>query len=162
MSWARIRNDERTGAALAGLLTVAALGVYSGFHATVMNNFVWLAEAWLHGTLYLPHFPGDYIDAIPYHGRAYVYQAPLPAVLLVPFVAIWGLDANETVLSIALAGVGVAAAYRLARRIGISRWWTALMCTFLLFGTSYAYCAASGDVWFIAHSGSVAFTLLAL
>jgi hypothetical protein len=72
MTWARIRNDERTGAALAGLLTVAVLGVYSGFHATVMNNFVWLADAWLHGKPYLPHFPGDYIDAIPYHGRAYV------------------------------------------------------------------------------------------
>jgi hypothetical protein len=157
-----ILRDERTHAVLAGLLTVAALGLFSGFRPAVFNNFVWLADAWLHGTLYLPHFPGDYIDAIPYHGRAYVYQAPLPAVLLLPFVAIWGLHANETVLSIALAGVGVAAAYRVARLIGISRWWTALMCAFLLFGTSYAYCAASGDVWFIAHSGSVAFTLLAL
>src|ERR1700681_4166648 len=117
MSWARIRNDERTGAALAGLLTVAALGVYSGFHATAMNNFVWLADAWLQGKVYLPHFPGDYIDAIPYHGRAYVYEAPLQAVLLLHFVAIWGVNANETVVSIALAGVGVAAAYRVARLI---------------------------------------------
>jgi hypothetical protein len=155
-------RDERTHAVLAGLLTVAVLGLFSGFRPAVFNNFVWLADAWLHGKLYLPHFPGDYIDAIPYHGRAYVYQAPLPAVLLLPFVAIWGLHANQAALSIALAGVGVAAAHRVARLIGISRWWTALMCAFLLFGTSYAYCAASGDVWFIAHSGSVAFTMLAL
>ena len=138
------------------------LGLYSGFRPTVFNNFVWLADAWLHGKPYLPHFPGDYIDAIPYHGRAYVYQAPLPAVLMLPFVAIWGLDANETAVSIALAGVGVAAAYRVARLIEVSRWWAALLCAFLLFGTSYAYCAAAGDVWFIAHSGAVAFTMLAL
>ncbi|MEA2687638.1 MAG: hypothetical protein QOJ39_6 [Candidatus Eremiobacteraeota bacterium] len=162
VTWAAIRNDERAHAALAGLLTVVALGVVSGFHATAFNNFVWLADAWLHGKPYLPHFPGDYIDAIPYHGRAYVYQAPLPAVLMLPFVAIWGLDANETAVSIVLAGVGMAAAWRVARLIGLSRRWTALMVAFMLFGTSYAYCAADGSAWFIAHSGAVAFTMLAL
>jgi hypothetical protein len=155
-------RDERIHTVLAGLLAVAALELFSGFRVSVFDNFVWLADAWLHGKPYLPHFPGDYIDAIPYHGRAYVYQAPLPAVLLLPFVAIWGLNTNETALSIALAGVGIAAAYRVARLIGLSQWWAALLCAFLLFGTSYAYCAASGDVWFIAHVGAVAFTLLAL
>ena len=157
-----VLRDERIHAAIVGLLAVAALGLFSGFRASVFDNFVWLADAWLHGKPYLPHFPGDYIDAIPYHGRAYVYQAPLPAVLLLPLVAIWGLNANETVVSIALAGVGIGAAYRLARLIGVSGWWAALLCAFLLFGTSYAYCSASGDVWFIAHSGAVAFTMLAL
>ena len=158
----RLRNDERIHAMLAGLAALAALGILSGFHATVFDNFVWLADAWLHGYPYLPHFPGDYIDAIPYHGRAYVYEAPLPAVLLVPFVAIWGLNANETALAIALAGVGTAAAWRVARLVGVGRRWTALLTTFLLFGTSYAYCAVYGDVWFIAHSGAGAFTLLAI
>ena len=81
------------------LLTVAALGVFSGFRATAFDNFVWLADAWLHGKPYLPHFPGDYIDAIPYHGRAYVYEAPLPAVLLLPFVAIWGLERERDACS---------------------------------------------------------------
>ena len=65
-------------------------------------------------------------------------------------------------LSILLGGLGVAAAWRVARLIGVSRGWAALLAAFLLFGTSYAYCSANGDVWFIAHSGAVAFTLLAL
>ena len=162
VTWAGLRNDERFHAVLAGLCTIAVLGVFSGFRATVFDNFVWLADAWLHGKPYLPHFPGDYIDAIPYHGRAYVYEAPLPAVLVLPFVAIWGLHANETAVSIVLAGIGVAGAWRVARLIGLSHRWTALMAAFLLFGTSYAYCAADGSVWFIAHSGAVAFTMLAL
>ena len=157
-----LRDDDRVHAALAAVLTVAALGVFSGFHATVMNNFVWEADAWLRGYTYLPHFPGDYIDAIPYHGRAYVYQAPLPAVLLLPFVAVWGLSTNQTLLAIALAALGVATAWRVARRIGVSRGWAWLLAAFLLFGTSYAYCSANGDVWFVAQSGSVAFTLLAI
>jgi hypothetical protein len=157
-----IFDDDRVHAVLAAVLTVAALGLFSGFRPAVFDNFVWEADGWLRGYTYLPHFPGDYIDAIPYHGRAYVYEAPLPAVLLLPFVRIWGLSANETLLAIALAALGVAAAWRVARRIGVSRGWAWLLAAFLLFGTSYAYCSASGDVWFVAHSGSVAFTLLAI
>jgi hypothetical protein len=154
--------DDRVHAVLAGLLTVVALGVFSGFHPAIFDNFVWEADGWLRGYTYLPHFPGDYIDAIPYHGRAYVYEAPLPAVLLLPFVKIWGVATNETLLAVALAALGVASAWRVARRIGVSRGWAWLLAAFLLFGTSYAYCSASGDVWFVAHSGSVAFTMLAI
>jgi hypothetical protein len=155
-------SDERTHAVAAGVLAVAVLGAFTGFKAATFDNFVWLADAWLHGKPYLPHFPGDYIDAIPYHGRAYVYEAPLPAVLMLPLVAVWGLQANETVVSVLLGGAGTGAAYFVARAIGVSRAWAALLTTFLLFGTSYAYCCVMGDVWFIAHAGSVAFTLLAI
>ncbi|MBV8367503.1 MAG: hypothetical protein JO036_01015 [Candidatus Eremiobacteraeota bacterium] len=162
MTPARIFSDDRAHAVLAGVLTVAALGLFSGFHATAFDNYVWMADGWLQGKPYLPHFPGDYIDAIPYHGHAYVYEAPLPAVLLLPFVAIWGLNANETVLAIVLAGIGIGTAWRVARRIGVARGWAWLLAAFMLFGTSYAYCSASGDVWFVAHSGAVAFTMLAL
>jgi hypothetical protein len=157
-----LRSDERVHAVLAGLLAVAVLGAFSGFRPTVFNNFVWLADAWLQGKPYLPHFPGDWIDAIPYHGRAYVIEAPLPAVLMLPFVAKWGLQANQTVVAVALAGFGTAAAWRIARLIGVTRGWTALLVAFLLFGTSYAYCAADGSVWCIAHAGAVTFTLLAI
>jgi hypothetical protein len=72
------------------------------------------------------------------------------------------LHANETVVSILLGGVGVGAAYHVARAVGLSARWAWVLATFLLFGTSYAYCCAMGDVWFIAHAGSVAFTLLAI
>ncbi len=147
---------------LAGLLAVVVLGAFSGFRPTAIDNFVWLADAWLQGKVYLPHFPGAWIDAVPYHGRAYVIEAPLPAVLMLPFVAVWGLQANQTFVSILLAGVGTAAAWRVARLIGVSRGWTALLVAFLLFGTSFAFCAADGGVWYIAHAGAVAFTLLAL
>ncbi len=162
MTWRRVPSDERTHAVLAGLAAVAVLAAFSGLKPAAFDNFVWLADAWLHGKPYLPHFPGDYIDAIPYHGRAYVYQAPLPAVLVLPLVAIWGLNANETVVSVLLGGVGVGAAYLVARSIGVSRRWASLLAAFLLFGTSYAYCCAMGDVWFIAHAGAVAFTMLAI
>lgn len=161
MAWLRTEAGERTQAVLAGLIAIAVLGVFSGFRATAMNNFVLLDVAWLHGHAWI-HLPGQYIDALPYHGKAYVYEAPLPALLLFPAVAIWGEHTNQTILSILLAGIGIYAAWRVARQIGLGVAWTALFATFLLLGTSYAYCSATGDVWFLEHSGSVAFTLLAI
>jgi len=89
-------------------------------------------------------------------------RGAVPAVLLLPFVAIWGLSTNQTALAIGLAAVGIAAAWLVARRIGVSAGWAWLLAAFLLFGTSYAYCSANGDVWFVAQSGSVAFTMLAI
>ena len=158
----RVGARDRRDAVLAGLVAIALLGALSGFKATGMNNFVWLADAWLHGKPYLVHPHGPYIDAVPYRGHDYVYQAPLPALLLLPLVAIWGLSANQTAVAIVLTGLGIYGAWLVARACGASRPWTALLCAFLLFGTSYAYCGATGDVWFIAHSGAVAFTMLAL
>src|ERR1700685_1036292 len=162
VTWQRNREDDRCGAVLAGVFSVAALGIYSGFTATNMNNYVWEADGWLRGYTYLPHFPGDYIDAIPFHGRAYVYEAPFPAVLLLPFVAVWGLSTNQTLLAIGLAAIGIGVAWLVARRIGVSPGWASLLAAFLLFGASYSYVSANGDVWFVAQSGSVAFTMLAL
>ena len=43
--------------------------------------------------------PGDYIDALAFHGRKYIIEGPLPGVLLVPAVAFFGLQTNQTLLS---------------------------------------------------------------
>ncbi|HMD02657.1 MAG TPA: hypothetical protein VKG44_06775 [Candidatus Baltobacteraceae bacterium] len=156
-----ILKDERFAAGLAALVALGLLLVISRGRETAFNNYVLLANAWLEGHPWI-HFPGDYIDAMPYHGKAYIVEAPLPAVLLLPAVWAWGTDVHQTWLSVALGALGIYAAWRVARLVGAPLAWTAGLVLFLLFGTSYAHCAASGDVWFLAQVGGVAFTLLAI
>ncbi len=86
----------------------------------------------------------------------------MPAILLLPYVAIAGVAANQTLLSSILAGVGIGAAWRLGERIGVRDDVNAWLCAFLLFGTDLLWCAMLGDVWFIAHVSAVCFTLIAL
>lgn len=133
----------------------------SHLRTTPYNNFVLLAQAFLHGHVWID-WPGQYIDALAYAGRHYVIEAPLPAVLLLPAVAIFGTDASQTMLSIVLAGVAVGAAWQLGERFGLSSSTNAWMCAFLLAGTDLLWCAMLGDVWFVAHVSAVAFTMLAL
>lgn len=153
---------EWSGAALVGALALVALMIFTdGGRATPYNNFVWLADAFNHGRPWI-HFPGDYIDAVPFHGRAYIIEGPTPAILLMPFVAIWGTNANQTLLSIALGAIAAGATYTLGRRLGVALAATLWITGFAFFGTSLFWCTALGDVWFIAHVASVAFIMLAL
>ncbi len=154
-------------------MTVSRRAVYAGaaaffftlllshFRSTPYNNYVLLADALLHGHTWIT-WPGAYIDALAYHGRHYVIEAPLPALLLLPYVAISGTAANQTLLALILAGIAVGAAWALGERLGVSNGANAWICVFLLAGTDLAWCAMLGDVWFIAHVSAVCFTMLAL
>ncbi len=146
---------------IAGVLAFFAIIVASGFKSTPYNNFVLLADAFRHGHVWID-WPGPYIDALGFAGQHYVIEAPMPALLLLPAVAIFGTSVNQTLLAALLGGVATAAAYEIARALGVGRRTTMLLCVFLLLGTDLFWCAMLGDVWFIAHVASVAFTLLAL
>lgn len=133
----------------------------SHFRSTPYNNYVLLADAFLHGHAWIA-WPGSYIDALAYNGQHYVIEAPLPALLLMPYVAIAGLAANQTLLAVVLCGIGVGAAWELGERLGCGAAANAWICAFLLAGTDLLWCAMLGDVWFIAHVSAVCFTMLAL
>jgi hypothetical protein len=145
---------------VAAIAAALVTWIVSGGHGTPYNNFVLLAQAFLHGHAWID-WPGAYIDALPYAGQHYVIEAPLPALLLMPFVAIFG-SANQTMLSIVLAGVAIGAAWELGERFGLRTPINAWICGFLLAGTDLLWCAMLGDVWFIAHVSAVCFTMLAL
>jgi hypothetical protein len=146
------------------LLPLAALGASVALTAldpTLFSNYVYLADAWRHGRLWI-NYPGEFIDAVPFHGRAYVIEGPTPALLLFPFVCLYGLDTNQTMLGAALGAIAVFAGVQLCRNLGVPLPATILLNAFLFFGTSMYVCASFGSVWYVAHVSAVAFTLLAL
>jgi hypothetical protein len=146
---------------VAALIAFAVAALLSNLRPTPYNNFVLLAQAFLHGRVWID-WPGPYIDALQYGGRYYVIEAPLPALLVLPFVALFGAWTNQTMLAVVLAAVSVGAAWELGERFGLRRASNAWICAFLLAGTDLLWCAVLGDVWFVAHVSAVCFTMLAL
>jgi len=146
---------------VAAIAAFAITALLSHLRPTPYNNFVLLAQALLHGRTWID-WPGPYIDALQYHGRYYVIEAPLPAILLLPFVALFGTQTNQTVLAAVLCALAVGAAWELGERFGLRPAVNAWICAFLLAGTDLLWCATFGDVWFIAHVSAVCFTMLAL
>lgn len=144
----------------AGLVAFAVVAIVSRLRPSPYDNYVLLAQAFLHGRVWID-WPGAYIDALALGTRHYVIEAPLPAVLLLPAVAIFG-GANQTLLSALLAAIGVGATWRLGERFEISPANNAWICAFALAGTDLLWCAIFGDVWFLAHVSAFCFTMLAL
>ncbi len=149
------------GAIAATIVTFVAMLIVYHARATPYNNYVILANAILHGHVWVVT-PGPWIDALVYQGRQYIIEGPLPAILLVPAVAIWGLGANQSLLSYILTALAIGAGWGLAARLGVPWRSRLLLVLFLLLGTDLFFCGIFGDVWYIAHVSAVCFTLFAL
>lgn len=145
---------------IAGFVALIVTAAASLGRTTPYDNYVLLAQALLEGHTWV-HWPGAYIDALSYNGLYYIIEAPLPAILLLPFVAIFP-NVDQTLLSIVLAGVAVGAAWELGERYGVRSSENVWICAFFLAGTDLLWCGMLGDVWFLAHVSAVCFTMLAL
>ena len=131
-------------------------------------HFVWQADAFLHGQLHLTERPPNLNDWAFERGRWYVSFPPLPALLMMPFVALQGLAFNDVAFTLPFAAANVALLYSLLRRIqqaeGGTRsdWDHAVFALVFGFGTLAWSCSIRGEVWFTAEVVGVTFTLLYL
>ena len=97
---------------------------------------------------------------------SFVSFPPMPAVLMLPGVALFGLDFNDVLFTIFFAALNAALMYVLLRRItlggrtklypGDAFWLTAMFAV----GTAHLWCSVQGAVWFTALVVGVTFTLL--
>ena len=129
---------------------------------TPWNHFALQASAWLHGRLDLGGPPPAYAggnDFAEFEGKWFVPFPPLPAVLLVPAVALAG--SPEAVADgrffLFVAGLAPAALFlaleklRERRRAERSERESVLGALLFAFGSVYFFSAEQGTVWFAAH-----------
>ena len=131
-----------------------AMAVYVGFYQgpTGAIEHVVQAIAFLQGHTYID--PIQIHEKVTARGHDYDLHPPLSAVILTPFVAIWGLRTNQTLVCIVIGALAVGLAYRLTES-----WW---LTAFFAFGTPLAFAASDGLSWCFALVLSTVPTLLAL
>lgn len=118
------------------------------------NYYAHLADALLHGQLHLRILPPTTHDLSEFGGKYYLYWPPFPAVLMAPFVYLFGVSASDFLFNnvVGALNVGlVAAVLRCAcnrgvvdcddRRVG-------LLVLFFAFGTMHFVLAVGGTVWY--------------
>ncbi|HEY4884061.1 MAG TPA: hypothetical protein VII08_10525 [Myxococcales bacterium] len=153
------------------ILFVGSLAAYAlssdGFlaHQSLAPHFVYQADAFLHGQLALavPR-PPNLNDWVLRDGRWYVSFPPFPALLMVPFVALFGLSFNDVTFTLFFSAANVALLYRLLRRIQPDRagWEHVSFALIYGFGTLAWSCGIRGEVWYTAETIGVTLTLLYL
>jgi hypothetical protein len=131
--------------------------------ATPFDYFVPLADSFLHARLSIAH-PSPLLDELVAgrHGGLYVIYPPMPAILLLPQVAISGLKANQTLTSVFLGSLNTSLVFLLMRRITHSRRLQLWIAILVGFGTIHWYLASLGPAWYLAHVVSFLFLTLAI
>ncbi|HDS45513.1 MAG TPA: hypothetical protein ENN68_05405 [Methanomicrobia archaeon] len=134
-------------------------------HPSHFDYYVRLSDAFLHGRLYLLDPPSWLNELVPYDGRYYVVYPPLPAVLMMPLVALVGTGLNQTLVSIFIGSLSVVLACVVARDVlgkdqkGAAPIWAAVL---FGFGTIFWYLTSVGSAWYLAHVTAVFFLFLAI
>lgn len=184
---ARIRSFK-VDAILAGccLIVFAAFSGPRFLRQSAAPHFVHQANAFLHGNLSIPFRDIPNLEdwacvresaagtPVRCEGRVlatdtwYSSFPWMPAVVMMPFVAVFGTQFNDTSFGVLVAALGVAFLYRLLRNLATSGETDstprrdAVFALLFGFGSLYFYAAIRGEVWFSAEVMGVAFTALYL
>ncbi|MCU0483145.1 MAG: hypothetical protein MUC54_02565 [Chloroflexi bacterium] len=151
--------------AVAALLFLAALLVYwlvKQGRPTGLDYFVPLADAFLHGRTWLIDPPSNLNELVPLDGHWYVVYPPLPAILLVPLVALFGPAFDQAALAMVLGALNVVLAWRAVLGLGVGRRTALVLAVVWGFGSITWYSAQEGSAWHIAHVVSLTCAFLAI
>jgi len=143
-------------------LFLLALAVYVGSNparSDFYDHFVWQADAFLQGRADIeypvtegPYQNGYFQDVLPTEpGRAQIPFPPLPAIILMPFVAVFGLGTNGAAVAAVLGAVNVVLCWVMLLGVTPRRSAALLGTLFYGFGTVAWYAAMLGSTWFLAH-----------
>ena len=128
---------------------------------TPFNNFVRLADAFLHGRLYLTENI-SWLELAHLHGKYYIVPPPMPAILLLPFVSVFGLSTDQTLASIFLGSLNVSLAFLVVSKLTQNRAvqiWATIM---FGFGAIHWWLTSTGGVWAMSQVTAVTFLFLAI
>jgi hypothetical protein len=156
---------------------VAALFVYTAAQPTrIYDHFEWQAEAFLEGQAAIRYpvgtmdpctgnacfndvRPVESTDGVP---RGDIPFPPLPAVVLLPFVAAWGRMADGQQIFAILAAVDVGIAWWMLGRLPVRQAVRFAVTLFFAFGTVFWYSAQLATTWYQAHILAVGLAMLSV
>lgn len=151
VEWERPLSAGLFALILYGMLAAAHGGV---FRPSVVPYYNYLADALLHGQLALRLTPPTIHDLVLYNQNLYLYWPPFPAILLMPFVLLGGVNISDIVFTVVVAALNVllvAAILQAAQNrklIRLSALQRGLLVLFFAMGTVHLVLAPLGRVWF--------------
>ena len=174
------------GLLLAGI-AFAVYWVSNPVHYNQYVHFVWQADAFLHGRPWFEYpiqsgvntvtgaqfygYPDNYYyqDVYPLTdaagnqlGRVLLPFPPLPAIVLLPFVAVFGLFTDQESVAILLGALGVLATWWMLGGLRLRLSVRVVVTLIFATGTAWWWAAAAGTTWYLAHLVALNLAMLAV
>ena len=155
--------------ALGFLIVTFVAYYYTTVGPTGADQYVYLARSFLHGSVALQNGGGLILEPLnlPFElsvkeGKYYVVEPPMPAIILLPGVLLFGTALSQTLVSIVIGALNAPVVHGVVRtlrgKLTTQLWLTGLF----VFGTIYWYAVVNGGVWYFAHTSAVFFLFLAI
>jgi hypothetical protein len=157
--------QERPNSVGLALVTALATVVYfvtTSPEPSSFDYFVRLADAFLHGRIYLTDAPSWLNELIPKNGVWYVAYPPMPAVVLIPLVAAFGDEFPQQIASVLLGALSIGLVWLVLDRFALTLRVRFLLTAVFAFGTVMWYVTEVGSAWYFAHVVAVLFSLAAV
>lgn len=167
---------SRRNLIIAGLLFVVALGALLALehrlHIPLTGvsrypHYIYQAESLLHGRWDLD-LPVSVTDIVVINGKHYIVYLPMPAILMMPGVAIFGLSFSDILFTTLFSAVNLPLLFLLFEQVRanglVRRTWVehVIFSVALYFGSINLWLSLGGRMWFTAQILCFTFTLLAL
>jgi hypothetical protein len=130
-------------------------------------HYLYQAEAFLQGHWDLAMSPRA-TDIVVINGKNYIVYPPFPALVMLPFVAVFGLSTSDILITTVSSAINLPLLFLLFEQLranGLTqrRWLEhVIMSVLLFFGSIGFYLGLGGRMWFTAHIMSMTCTLLSL
>ncbi len=171
-----VADSDTSRETLVPILAVAVLSflAYAGTHwlfratsrSELFNYHAYLADAFLKGSLALVSQPPTTLDLSEFGGKLFLYWGPVPALMLMPIVWIFGIHWSDVWLTIALATLSTTLAFVLLRQTrrlhGLSDAGIVILTFTYGFGSPQYPLAVDGTVWFVSQLFTSVFLTSAL
>ncbi|MGH2454625.1 MAG: hypothetical protein ACRDF5_12865 [bacterium] len=136
--------------------TGAAVLAFAVYHLsfpgpTPFDHYVRLADSFLHGRVDFID-PPRHLEVTAFRGRSYMMPPPFPAILMVPYVALAGAAADQSLVSHVVGALAAACLLLLGARLMPRRRDALWLGALAAFGTILWYISAVGSSWFLAHA----------
>ncbi|MDB5284208.1 MAG: hypothetical protein JWO06_3283 [Bacteroidota bacterium] len=147
-----------------GELTIGYSRLDLGEHISYFKN---LADAFLHGRLYVSDY-GTGGDLVFFHNKVYLYWPPVPALVYLPLVAVFGTHLPDALICTLFGALNVYMVMRVVQvmasdfYIPFGKPELVLLGLFWGLGTVHFYMSMDGTVWFISQIMGQTFLLAAI
>lgn len=160
ITWVLARWEQPVWSAISATIIAGIIaGVRSNiWQASRYAYYNYLADAFLRGQLFLAQLPPSTHDLSFFNNQYYLYWPPFPAVVLLPFVAIWDTGFNDILFTIGIGGLNVGLVAVLLRQathrhvIDLSPVQRGLLVLTFALGSAHITLVPYGRVW---HTGQL-------
>ena len=158
------------GLVLLALAAITELQRRFGINSVGISNaphWIYQAESFLHGRWDVA-LPPTLVDIRSWHGKSYLFYPPLPAVVMLPFVAVFGLKTSDVLITSVCSALNLGLLFLLFEQLRASglaqRSWrkNAILALLFYFGSINLWLSLGGRVWFTSQIITFTFTVLSL